>query len=175
MVIQQMGGAVHELSRINEIYTESVNKKFLTADRTPMNLSERRKWFYSVDPGEYPVFLAREKSEIIGWLAVRPYREAREALRSAKEVCFYLAHANLGKGIGTALLQHTLDHISNPPTRNLIAIVLEKNLASIGLLEKFGFKRWGFLPQIAEIDGEFCGQIYFGLPLNLQNRRQTLT
>lgn len=30
------------------------------------------------------------------------------------------------------------------------------------LLEKFGFERWGVLPEVDEFDGRLCGQWYYG-------------
>lgn len=38
--------------------------------------------------------------------------------------------------------------------KNLFAILLEPNAASIKLLERFDFEFWARLPDIANIDGE---------------------
>lgn len=44
----------------------------------------------------------------------------------------------------------------------LVAILLEWNIPSIQLLEKFGFERWGFLPEVTEFPGGLCGYLYYG-------------
>lgn len=46
--------------------------------------------------------------------------------------------------------------------KNLFAILLAPNKASISLLEKTGFELWGRLPDIANIDGEICSQCIYG-------------
>jgi L-amino acid N-acyltransferase YncA len=45
--------------------------------------------------------------------------------------------------------------------KTLITYILEQNEPSIGLMNKYGFERWGFLPKIADFDGkEFAHTIY---------------
>ncbi len=46
--------------------------------------------------------------------------------------------------------------------KNLFAILLAPNRASIKLLEKFDFDLWGTLLDLAEIDGEACNQAIYG-------------
>ena len=46
--------------------------------------------------------------------------------------------------------------------KNLFAILLERNIASIKLLEKMGFEKWAFLPKVANFNGIECGQFYYG-------------
>lgn len=166
MEIRLMTGSEEEIRRVNEIYTAAVLSKFMTAERTPLSLEERLTWYHSMDPDEYPVFLAIQNNEILGWLAIKPYREGREALKHTKELSYYLDHAHLGKGIGTALMQWAISYSRDQGTRILLAIVLENNSASIRLLEKFKFGQWGFLPQVADFDGEICGHYYYGLQIS---------
>ena len=131
----------------------------------PVSLEDRIKWVHAVNPQENPLYTAILDNHVLGWLSVRPYRESRAALKRVKEVSYYVSPAWQEKGIGKALLAHA---IAKAPALNIgtfLAIVLEKNLRSIGLLEKFGFSRWGFLPRVAEFDGEYCGHCYYGLHL----------
>ena len=44
----------------------------------------------------------------------------------------------------------------------LFAIVLEKNTPSINLLKKAGFELWGTLPEVALVEGELIGHVYYG-------------
>ncbi len=151
---------------INEIYNESVKHKFLTADTQTVALTERIKWLLSYNKHEYPVYVATEHDAVVGWLAVRPYREGRNALRFIKEVSYYVSHDHLHKGIGTALIEHVIMKAPDLKIKNLVAIVLEENIASIKLLEKFNFQQWGFLPGVADFDGEICGHLYYGLKIS---------
>ena len=154
-----------EITQINDIYNESARLKFLTADTQPSTLTDRIKWLLSYNQTEYPVYVAVENHKIYGWISVRPYREGRAALRFTKEVSYYVDHMHHKKGIGTMLLTHVLKNAPSLQIKNLIAIVLEKNLASINLLKKFDFTQWGLLPNVADFDGEICSHLYYGLSI----------
>jgi phosphinothricin acetyltransferase len=67
-----------------------------------------------------------------------------------------------GKGIGSALMQYALEDCVRIGKKVLLAIVLEWNTASIKLLEKSSFDKWGYLPEVAEFSGRQCGHLYYG-------------
>jgi RimJ/RimL family protein N-acetyltransferase len=46
--------------------------------------------------------------------------------------------------------------------KNLLALLLEINQASIRMLEKFGFERWGYLPDIVKLQGRKCAHLIYG-------------
>ncbi|PWT73246.1 MAG: N-acetyltransferase [Bacteroidetes bacterium] len=163
-----------EIARINDIYNESAAKRFLTADIEPTTLTDRIRWLLSYNQTDYPVYVAVQNYQVVGWISVRPYREGRAALKFTKELSYYVAEDWRSKGIGSQLLQHVIDQAPQLKIKNLIAIVLEKNITSISLLEKFKFNRWGFLPSVADFDGETCGHLYFGLgiPEKPKNERR---
>ena len=46
--------------------------------------------------------------------------------------------------------------------RHLFAVTMDTNIPSIRLLEKKGFDRWAHLPEVAIIQGQVCGQVYYG-------------
>ena len=163
-----------EITQINDIYNESARKKFLTADTQPTTLTDRIKWLLSYNQTEYPVYVAVENHKIFGWISVRPYREGRAALRYTKELSYFISDPYQRKGFGSMLMEHVLKNVSDLKTKNLVAIVLEKNDGSIRLLEKFNFSRWGFLPNIADFDGEICGHLYYGLNVEKNNARMQI-
>ncbi|MFI5155334.1 MAG: GNAT family N-acetyltransferase [Chitinophagales bacterium] len=101
MVIRQMAGTEPEIRRVNEIYNAAVRSRFMTADMAPMSLADRRARYLSMDPNAHPVFLAIQDNGILGWLAIKPYREGREALSHTKELSYVVDHTELKKGIGT--------------------------------------------------------------------------
>jgi len=151
-----------DLPAINEIYNQAVRKKYCTADLDEISMAERQQWFHLHNPKRYPVFVAEENDAVIGWLCYSAYRPGRRALKSSAEVSYYLHQDHLRKGIGSRLMEFALANASHYHFKNLFAILLERNTASIRLLEKFGFERWATLPNIAEIYGEKCSHVYYG-------------
>jgi L-amino acid N-acyltransferase YncA len=153
---------IEDLPVIVEIYNQAIRQKFATADTILFTPEERLDWFKS-HTAEYPVYVAWKDNKIVGWLSVSPYRPGRLALRTVKEVSYYIDNKYQRLGIGSALLQCAIQKAKDLDVENYIAIVLEKNLASISLLQKFGFQLWGHLPMVAHFESEKCGHLYYGL------------
>ncbi|BAX81509.1 GNAT family N-acetyltransferase [Labilibaculum antarcticum] len=151
-----------DLPAINDIYNQAVRKKYCTADLDEISLAQRTKWFERHQSDQYPVFVAVEDDRVVGWICYSAYRAGRRALQSAAEVSYYIDEENLQKGIGSQLLQFSIDEASKYKFKSLFAILLAANLASLKLLEKFGFERWGLMPHVADIDGEICDHLYYG-------------
>ncbi|WP_461643602.1 GNAT family N-acetyltransferase [Labilibaculum euxinus] len=153
---------VSDLAAINDIYNQAVRKRYCTADLDEISLEQCTKWFEGHQPEEYPVFAAVEDDRVVGWICYSAYRAGRRALQSAAEVSYYIHEEHLQKGIGTQLMQHAIDEAPKYQFKSLFAILLAENLASLKLLEKFGFERWGLMPHVADIDGEICDHLYYG-------------
>ena len=155
-----------DLFRINEIYNQAVRKRYCTADLEEISMEERNKWFSSHNLETHPVFVAETNHEIIGWMCYSPYRNGRRALQTAAEISYYLHEDYQGKGIGSHLMDFAIKQAPNYKIKHLFAILLEPNSVSIKLLEKYEFERWAKLPNIANIDGEWCSHVYYGREIN---------
>ncbi len=90
------------------------------------------------------------------------YRPGRLALRYTAEISYYVHDSHRRQGVASALLSHALDRCGELGIKSLFALLLEVNTASVALLEKFGFERWGLMPGVAEVDGEECGHLIYG-------------
>jgi phosphinothricin acetyltransferase len=154
-----------DLPVINEIYNQAVRKSFCTAHLQPIDIVEREHWFISHDPALFPVFVALDEQGVVGWVSLGPYREDRQALAHVAEVSYYVDEKERGKGIGSSLLDHAMSVASEYGFSVLIAILLDRNPASIGLLLKFGFEEWGRMPGLARIDEQEADHLYYGLRL----------
>ena len=81
------------------------------------------------------------------------------------EVSYYLSVAHRGQGLGKQLLQAGVDLARSNDFHTVIAILLDTNQRSIGLLKSFGFTTWGQLPDIARLGSSRCGQVIMGMKL----------
>lgn len=154
-----------DLPVINDIYNQAVRQRFSTAHLEAISLKEREQWFTHHDPDRFPVYVATLEARVLGWISLAPYREGRQALAHVAEVSYYVDEKERGKGIGSTMLKHSIDVAPGFGFSVLIAILLDKNPASMGLLEKFGFDEWGRMPEIAYIDGQRADHLYYGLLL----------
>lgn len=151
-----------DLPRIVEIYNQAIPSKHSTADVSPLKTQDRKAWFAEHAPEKYPIFVAEIDGDVIGWCSLSAYRPGRMALRFTAEISCYIDRSFQRQGIGNALLNHAVAACPALQIKNLFAIILERNPASAHMLQAAGFDRWGYLPRVADFDGEECGQLYFG-------------
>lgn len=158
--------ALHEdLPPINEIYNQAVEQLFCTAHLKAVSMKDRERWFTSHKPDRFPVFVAMQHDSMLGWVSLGAYRKDRQALAHVAEVSYYVDKQQRGRGVGSVLLGHAMKEAPKFGFSVLVAILLNKNPASIGLLEKFGFESWGVMPGIARIGKEEADHLYYGLKL----------
>jgi phosphinothricin acetyltransferase len=154
-----------DLESIIEIYNQAISSKFETAETTEIKTSDRLEWFLNHKPDTYPIFVYEIQGKVLGWISFSPYRKGREALRFTIEISYYVHSRFKRQGIGSELIEYALDISKEMGYKTLFAIILDKNEASIKLLSKFGFVKWGYMPNVADFNGEECGHVYLGYRL----------
>ena len=154
-----------DLFAINAIYNQAVDQKYCTAHLSPLSTEEQASWLKKHDPARYPVFVSELDNRVVGWISFGAYRIDRQALEHVAEVSYYVDISQQGKGLGTHLLKHAILKAPIFGFSVLIAILLGRNQASIGLLEKLEFSCWGTMPGIAKIDNQEVDHLYYGLKL----------
>jgi phosphinothricin acetyltransferase len=159
MIIREAKEA--DLPTIIEIYNAAVPTRQATADLEPISLESRRKWFKQHDPDQYPIWVVAIEGRVVGWLSLQMFY-GRVAYQKTAEVSLYVAPNYQGCGLGKLLVEYALDRCPQLNISNLICIIFAHNHASIHLFEKFGFQRWGYLPQIAELDDLIADVVILG-------------
>jgi phosphinothricin acetyltransferase len=149
-----------DFSDIVAIYNHAVDEKYATADTEHVTVESRKNWFALHSPESYPIYVAEENKEVIGWCSLSPHRPGRKALRNVAEISYYVHKDFRQKGVANTLIYYTLNEAGRLGFKNLISILLDVNKRSIYLLEKYGFEKWGHLPGIAEIDGLVCRALH---------------
>lgn len=147
---------------IINIYNQAVEEFSSTADMEPISVESRLDWLKQHSTPTYPLFVCEADHVIMGWCSLSPYRPGRAALRTVAEISYYIHKDHRRKGVADLLVSHALRVSSERGFENLIAILLDTNHASIQLLEKHGFKKWGHLPDIADFKTRRCGQYIYG-------------
>lgn len=154
-----------DAARIIDIYNQSVRVKGHTADLDEVTLDSRRDWFEEHEDEHYPVFVACQNEEIMGWISISPYRKGRRALEAVAEISLYTDVNSRGKGIGTDMMQYAQSFCRSTGIRHLIGIIIASNDRSVALFKKFGFVLWGRMPGIVAIDGQHLDHVYYGKTL----------
>ena len=125
-----------DLETINNIYNDAIITRS-TADTIPVTFQAREEWFKNHDPNKYPVFVAENNGEILGWLSFSPYRGGRYAVRHSAEISYYVATNHQKKGVGSEFVKYALKIAPDYNLKNLFGIILETNIGSIKLMYLF--------------------------------------
>jgi L-amino acid N-acyltransferase YncA len=152
-----------DLEALVEIYNQAIAVGQKTADITPVSMENRKAWFEEHTPDRHPLLVAEQDGSILGYLTLSAYRPGRMALRHTAEVSYYIHFDHHRQGVASKLLQQAIEMCPALQIKTLVAILIDSNQASIRLLEKFRFERWGHLPRVAEFDGMEFGHLYYGL------------
>lgn len=151
-----------DAAAIAAIYNEAI-EEHATAHLDPVSVDERRAWLARRDPERYPVLVAvGEDDAVWGWVALGAYRPGRGAVREAAEISYYVRRTRRRRGVADALVPAAIETAAAIGHRVLFAILLDDNRASVALLERHGFARWGRLPGVARFGDRVLGHLYFG-------------
>lgn len=155
-----------DLPTIVKIYNQVIRSGTATGDLDEFEMKDRIAWFEKFDEENYPIYVVESKGEIAGYGTLSPYRPGRGAMNSIAEISFFLDEHFQGMGIGSFLVDFIIRDSQRIGKKNLLAILLDLNEKSIGLLKKFGFEQWGYFPDIIELRDQKCGQLIYGLKVN---------
>ena len=157
-----------DLQAIVDIYNQAINARCCTGDTECFSVDERLSWFNQHSQRsnpKTPMFVFETEQGVIAYSYISLYRPGRKAFESVGEISYYVDFNHHRKGIGRLLLEHLIDEAKKIGYTHLIGILLDCNLKSVALLEKYGFCRWGVMPGIAHIDDNHYSHLYYGLSL----------
>ncbi|MDA3899234.1 MAG: GNAT family N-acetyltransferase [Spirochaetes bacterium] len=154
-----------DLPRIVEIINQAIAKKNLIAYTTLLTVNERIKWFLEHDSDKYPILVAECDDFLVGWTSISPYRSGRNGLKSTIEVSYFVDNNFQQMGVGSMLLKQIIKKTRELGYKTMIAVIFESNYLSLKLLSNSNFDKWGFMPDVAEIDGKKFSHGYYGLKL----------
>ena len=103
--------------------------------------------------GAQKIGAANQKGEILAWGSLGNYHP-REGYRITAEISVYVAPGTRGKGLGGRLVNFILENAPKFGIKNIVALIFSSNPASLNLFEKFGFTRWGELPEVCDMGGK---------------------
>jgi L-amino acid N-acyltransferase YncA len=115
-------------------------------------VASREPWFREVDLERRPLWLLERGAVICGWLWVRSLY-GWPAYRATVEAAVYTAPEARRTGVGAELLAYAIAAAPRLSIRTILAFVFAHNGPSLALVRRIGFRDWGTLPRVAELDG----------------------
>ena len=155
-----------DLPAIVEISNSTIPSRVVSADTEPVSVEQRTPWFDEHEPSRRPIWVMEEGGEVIGWLSLSDFYDARPAYHATAEIGVYVREGFRGKGLGRRLVEEAIRRGPELGLKTLTAGAFAHNEASIGLFERMGFRKWAHFPNVAELDGVERDLIVLGLRLD---------
>jgi L-amino acid N-acyltransferase YncA len=155
---------LEDLDEIVAIYNAAIPGRAATADLEPVTVDSRLPWFREFDPGRRPLWVHcnTTSGHVEGWLSLRSFY-GRPAYNATAETGVYTAPSAQRRGVARALLTHAVASAPSLGLRTLLAFVFGHNAPSLALFRGAGYRDWGVLPRVAELDGVERDLIILGL------------
>ena len=141
-----------DLSAIVAIYNSAVMTRLSTADTAKVTPGARVEWFQKHTPDKRPIFVQEADNEIVAWVSFESFY-GRPAYDHTAEISIYVTPRHQGRGMGRQLLEKSIKMTPKLGIKTLIGFIFSHNEPSLRLFNSFGFKQWGILPDIAEMEG----------------------
>lgn len=136
-----------DLPGILAIYNHAVLNSTAIWNDTPTDLANRLAWLRDRQAKSYPVVVAAEEGEVLGYASFGDFRPF-EGFRISVEHSVYVAEAARGRGLGRMLVEALFAPARALGKKVMIGGITAGNAASLALHARLGFRETGHLPGI---------------------------
>ena len=136
-----------DMPQVLEIYNHAILTTTAVYDYVPHTLEMRMQWFKTKQEQGFPVFVAVENNEVIGFSSIGPFR-AWAAYKYTVENAVYVKPNQQGKGIGKLLMQPLIDAAKELGLHTIVAGIDADNEISLKLHRHFGFEEVAHFKQV---------------------------
>jgi phosphinothricin acetyltransferase len=158
-----------DLSAVNDIYNQYVVEAHYTFDLEPMSMEARHEWFtHYGETGRHRLLVAVSEARVIGYACSSRFRP-KPAYETSVETSVYLASDAIGRGAGTLLYEKLFKALEGEDVHRAYAGIALPNPASVGLHERFGFKRVGHFTEQGRKFGRYWDVAWYEKPLSSES------
>jgi phosphinothricin acetyltransferase len=141
-----------DLEAITAIYNDVISNSDAIYRESAVPVSERIEWFEAKIDNGYPVLVATESDQIVGYGVYGNFRFG-EGYNHTVEHSVHVRSDQRGQGIGKAILGELISIATAESRHVMVAAIDSKNLGSISLHAKFGFVESARMPEVAKKNG----------------------
>jgi L-amino acid N-acyltransferase len=153
-----------DLPQILDIYNDVITHTTAVFSYAKHTLTMREEWFQSRLQGKFPVYVAEDKNEILGFCSYGPFR-VWPAYKYTVENSIYVAAQHRGKGISKLLMQPLINQAIQQQYHVIIAAIEASNHVSIRMHESFGFTEVANFKEVGFKFGKWLDLKFFELML----------
>lgn len=141
-----------DLEAITGIYNEVISNSDAIYREEPVPVSERIEWFEAKVRDGFPVLVACEADQVVGYGVFGNFRFG-EGYNHTVEHSVHVRSDKRGQGIGKAILAELIRIATAEKRHVMVAAIDSNNLGSISLHAQFGFIESARMPEVAKKNG----------------------
>lgn len=157
-----------DLGALRDIYNDAVLNTTAIWNEVAIDLDNRRAWLELRAQQGFPVLVAEDAGEVVGYASYGPWR-AFDGFRETVEHSVYVRADQRGKGVGPQLMQALIDRARAQGLHVMVAAIESGNAASIRLHERLGFATTGQMPQVGQKFGRWLDLTFMQLILDARD------
>jgi phosphinothricin acetyltransferase len=136
-----------DLPGILDIYNDAVANTTAIWNEALVDLENRRSWFTARRERGFPVLVALQSREVVGYASYGDWRTF-DGFRHTVEHSVYVRSDVRGAGAGRRLMQALVERASFNGIHVMVGCIEAENTASIRLHEKLGFRAVGRFSEV---------------------------
>ncbi len=154
-----------DLEAILEIYNDAVISTVAIWNEQTVDLENRREWFIQHQDQGYPILVAVDDDDVVGYATFGDWR-TWEGYRYSVEHSVYVRADQRGRGTGRLLMTELIDRAREAGKHVMVAGIEASNEGSIRLHEKLGFRKTGTLREVGTKFGRWLDLTFMQLILD---------
>jgi L-amino acid N-acyltransferase YncA len=146
-----------DLHTIRALYNALILTTTIGWTETEQTAEERAAWFARQQNQGYPVLVADDDGEVVGYAAYGDFRGAGKwpGYRFTVEHTIHVREATWGRGIGRALLTELMARALDAGVHVIVAAIDGDNDASIEFHRRLGFMEVARMPEVGHKFGRW--------------------
>lgn len=154
-----------DVTGITQIYNDAVLNTTAIWNETVADEQNRRIWMEERYAQNFPVLVAIENKEVLGYATFGPFRP-HDGYRHTVENSIYVRSDQRRRGIAAELMPPLIAAAKERDVHAMIAGIEAQNTASIRLHEHFGFEEVGRLPEVGRKFNRWLDLVFMQKILN---------
>ena len=142
-----------DVAALTAIYNDVIATTNAIYREDQVDISERMAWFEDKRAHGYPVIVADQEGEVVGYGVFGSFRFG-EGYNHTVEHSVHVAQSHRGQGIGKEILEYLVRLAREQNRKVMVAAIDSTNTASINLHAAYGFKESARMPHIAQKHGQ---------------------
>lgn len=153
-----------DLEALLEIVNHAIAHTTANYSYEPQTLEAQRLWLQQRQTQHFPVIVAEEHGQILGYGSFGTFRE-KIGYQYTVEHSVYVREGQQGKGVGGLLLRELIQIATKQNFHVMVGAIDASNALSIGFHKKYGFRECGVIHEAGFKFGRWLDLLFMQLTL----------